>query len=177
MPDSLNISLVLNRDIPTLVNLVNSAYRGESGKKGWTTEAHLLDGIRTSEVSIKDLAANQQAVILVAHDDAGQMVGCVYLHHDRKNLFLGMLTVAPDLQGRGIGKKLLAAADAYAKTEDCDTIVISVIDSRHELIAWYERHGYKRTGEIKPFPSDPAFGIPKQPLQFLIMEKKLAESI
>ena len=171
MKGKLSISSLLNEEIPTLVSLVNSAYRGESAKQGWTTEADLLDGIRTAPESIKELVEKSGATIFVAHDETNRMVGCVYLHKDNTSLYLGMLTVAPDIQAKGIGKQLLAAAEAHAKVVDCNRIVMSVIDIRHELIAWYERHGYQPTGETKPFPSNPAFGLPKQPLQFIIMEK------
>jgi ribosomal protein S18 acetylase RimI-like enzyme len=85
-----------------------------------------------------------------------------------------MLTVAPHLQNSGIGKQLLAAAESYARTHQCSFIVMSVISVRSELIQWYERHGYRKTGETKPFPMhDQRFGIPKQHLEFLILEKKL----
>ncbi|MEO6722682.1 MAG: GNAT family N-acetyltransferase [Ferruginibacter sp.] len=171
MTGKLKISTLLNEEIPTLVSLVNSAYRGESAKQGWTTEADLLDGIRTDRESIKELTGKTGSTIFVAHDETNRMVGCVYLHKEKTSIYLGMLTVAPDIQAKGIGKKLLATAEAHTKTVNCDRIVMSVIDIRHELIAWYERHGYLSTGETKPFPADPAFGLPRQPLQFIIMEK------
>ena len=82
-----------------------------------------------------------------------------------------MLTVAPEQQANGIGKHLLEAAESYARQHDCATIVMTVIDVRKELIDWYVRHGYKPTGETKPFPDDPSFGIPRQPLQFIVLEK------
>ena len=82
----------------------------------------------------------------------------------------GMM-VLKNFWGQGIGKKLLYAAEEHARTIDCSYIIMSVIEIRHELIAWYERHGYYRTGEIKPFPTGPEFGIPKQPLQFIVMKK------
>jgi ribosomal protein S18 acetylase RimI-like enzyme len=85
-----------------------------------------------------------------------------------------MLTVSPALQNSGIGKQLLQAAEAYARTQQCTSVVMSVISVRHELIQWYERHGYKKTGATKPFPADDRrFGIPKQFLEFSIMEKPL----
>ena len=175
MTNSVIISPLLLKDIKALVSLVNSAYRGESSKKGWTTEADLLEGIRTDEHSIKQITEEKDSVILAAHDEHNRLVGCVYLSWIKAKLYLGMLTVAPDIQAKGIGKKLLAAADAHAQSVKCNSIVMSVIDSRHELISWYERHGYHGTGEIKAFPADPAFGLPKQPLQFSIMEKIIEE--
>jgi GNAT superfamily N-acetyltransferase len=82
-----------------------------------------------------------------------------------------MLTVNPELQGWGIGKRLLSAAEAHARQVGCIAITMTVISVRSELIAWYERHGYRATGETEPFPTDPAFGLPKQPLHFIVMEK------
>jgi ribosomal protein S18 acetylase RimI-like enzyme len=158
-------------DIPALVNLINSAYRGEGSKKGWTTEADLLGGIRTDEKSLSDMMNKPAAVILVCRSEANVITGCVYLQKQDNKLYLGMLTVSPELQAAGIGRQLLAAAEAHAKNTACSAITMTVISVRHELVAWYERHGYHKTGETKPFPTDPAFGIPKQPLEFVVMDK------
>lgn len=173
MKNTINISPLLNDDIEELVKLVNSAYRGESSKKGWTTEADLLDGIRTDQNSIEMLLQKPGAIILTATNETNLLVGCVYLQRQEQQLYLGMLTVAPDLQANGIGKQLLAAAENYARENYCNTITMTVIDIRHDLIGWYKRKGYQNTGEIKPFPADEAFGIPKQPLQFIVLEKKI----
>ncbi len=171
----LNISPIVNDNIDELVNLVNGAYRGESSKHGWTTEADLLDGIRTSPSSIKTLIKKKGAIILKATNEANRMVGCVYLQQQDWQLYLGMLTVAPDMQAKGIGKQLLLAAEKYALKSNCTSILMTVIDVRYELIDWYKRKGFQSTGETKPFPADPAFGIPKQPLQFIVLEKKLLQ--
>lgn len=173
MTHTLNISPLLYDDIDELVILVNSAYRGESSKKGWTTEADLLGGIRTDRYAIEGLLQKPGTIILTAMDETNQMAGCVYLQQQGRQLYLGMLTVAPDIQAKGIGKKLLLAAENYAIEINCSSIIMSVIDIRYELIDWYKRKGYQSTGETKPFPADPAFGIQKQPLQFIVLEKKL----
>jgi ribosomal protein S18 acetylase RimI-like enzyme len=99
------------------------------------------------------------------------MVGCVYLLQQRSQLYLGMLTVAPHMQAQGIGKELLFAAEKYGCEINCTSVVMTVIDKRHELIEWYKRHGYHSTGEIRPFPTSPSFGIPNQPLQYMVLEK------
>lgn len=173
MINTLTISQLANEDTKQLIDLVNSAYRGESSKKGWTTEADLLDGIRTDQKSIMSQVQKPGAIMLTAKSENNLMVGCVYLQQQGKQLYLGMLTVAPDIQAKGIGKRLLLAAENYARELNCESIVMSVIDIRKELIEWYKRKGFQDTGEIKPFPQDPAFGIPKQPLQFVILEKKI----
>ncbi|MEI6946315.1 GNAT family N-acetyltransferase [Paraflavisolibacter sp. H34] len=160
-------------DVPQLVQLVNSAYRGETAKQGWTTEADLLDGIRTDEEALAQLVATPGSVILKSAGAAGELTGCVFLKKQQEQLYLGMLTVQPKLQAKGIGKKLLAAAEAHGRVEGCRRIAITVISVRHELIRWYERHGFRKTGETEPFPSDPRFGIPRQPLEFVVMEKDI----
>src|SRR6187551_2580905 len=111
MTQQLKISRLEKEDIDELVQLVNSAYRGESSKKGWTTEADLLDGIRTDAGSIYSLISAPGSVILVYKDES--LKGCVYLHAQKPGLYLGMLTVAPDYQSRGIGKILLRAAELH----------------------------------------------------------------
>ncbi|ADB39286.1 GNAT family N-acetyltransferase [Spirosoma linguale] len=166
------ISAATGQDIPALNQLVNSAYRGDSSRKGWTTEADLLDGIRTSEESLQAIFANPNAQIL-KYEEEDQLLGCVYLEQKGNDLYLGMLTVSPDAQGSGIGKQLLRAAEDLAIARKCRAITMTVITQRHELIAWYERRGYRPTGETQPFPDDPRFGIPKQPLAFIVMEKEL----
>jgi len=161
-------------DIPELTMLVNSAYRGDASRKGWTTEADLLDGeLRTDEPSLSQLLKNPDAVMLKFVSD-DHITGCVYLEKRANALYLGMLSVSPIAQAQGIGKKLLNAAEEYAGQQGCHSIVMTVISVRHELIDWYERHGYKRNGETKPFPEDERFGKARRPLQFVVLEKKLA---
>ena len=174
MPGELTITLAGKEDIPQLEALVNGAYRGEGSKRGWTTEADLLGGIRTNQEVLAGMVTRGDSLVLKCTNGKNDLVGCVYLQKKEEKLYLGMLTVAPDKQANGIGKKLLQAAEEYAQTQDCTTITITVISLRKELIKWYERRGYKATGERKPFPSnDPRFGLPKQELEFIVMEKQL----
>ncbi len=163
-------------DIPALNQLVNSAYRGDSSRKGWTTEADLLGGIRTSEETLQEMFANPRASILKYIKD-DQLLGCVYLEHKGDNMYLGMLTVSPELQAGGIGRQLLEAAEAYAREQQCRAVTMTVIPQRHELLAWYERRGYQRTGAVHPFPDDPRFGDPKVPLSFIELEKEINSKI
>jgi ribosomal protein S18 acetylase RimI-like enzyme len=159
-------------DVTALNQLVNSAYRGDSSRAGWTTEADLLDGIRTSEGALTGMIQNPNAVILLL-EDGSALKGCVYLEKKDTILYLGMLTVKPDLQGQGIGAMLMNAAEKRARALGCTAIQMTVITARESLIAYYQRKGFVDTGERKPFPNDPAFGIPKQSLEFLVMEKKI----
>ena len=168
------ISPAVTYDIPELVKLINSAYRGDASKKGWTTEADLLEGeLRTDIPTLTDLLSNPDAVMLKYKADKGSIAGCVFLEKMERGLYLGMLTVSPLQQANGIGKQLLSAAEGYAKEKSCGCIFMNVISLRQELIAWYERHGYYKTGETKPLPADNRFGTPTRPLEFVIMEKKL----
>ena len=174
MDMTLTISRATPDEVPQLVQLVNSAYRGESSKRGWTTEADLLGGIRTDEASMLQLVNDPNGAVLECRNEQNELLGCVNLQKKNNHLYLGMLTVSPQLQGGGIGKELLKASEDYAKESHFEAIVMSVISVRTELIAWYERRGYQRTGETKPFPSsDPRFGIPKQDLEFVILEKRI----
>jgi ribosomal protein S18 acetylase RimI-like enzyme len=144
------ISYANSSHIPGLVALVNNAYRGGDTVKGWTNEAHLMEGPRTHEEDIDRLLFTPGGTLLI-YEEAGDLLGSVYLEKQGNKLYLGMLSVSPEHQGAGIGKVLLAAARDHAVREGCDRIEITVISVREELIAWYERHGFKRTNEIRPF--------------------------
>ncbi|HET6994525.1 MAG TPA: GNAT family N-acetyltransferase [Chitinophagaceae bacterium] len=162
------------QDIPALEGLLNNAYRGDDSKQGWTTEADLLEGdLRTDATILQQLMQTPGAVFLKYVDDDNSVKGCVFLHKKEDKLYLGMLSVSPRMQATGIGKQLMAEAERFAKGKDCSSIFMKVIGIRHELVAWYERKGYSKTGETEPFPIDNRFGKPTQPLEFIIMEKKL----
>lgn len=160
-------------DIPAICTLVNSAYRGDSSRRGWTTEADLLDGIRIDELMLQEYLQDKNSIILKCIDHDNHIIGCVYLKKQDQQLYLGMLTVSPNLQAQGTGKKLLKAAEEKAIESRCQSIVMSVITTRKELIDWYKRHGYVETGERQPFPKSERFGKPKEHLEFLVMQKML----
>jgi acyl-CoA-binding protein/ribosomal protein S18 acetylase RimI-like enzyme len=166
-------------DIPVLLQLLNSAYRGESSKQGWTTEANLIAGEqRTDAASLQLVLEQAGSIILKAENETGELIGCVNLQKHGEKLYLGMLGVSPALQGVGIGKELLRAAEVYAKQVACNKIYMSVISVRKELINWYKRHGYVETGERKAFEEDAVSGKHLQKLDFLILEKNIsAETI
>lgn len=159
-------------DVPQLSKLVNGAYRGENSRKGWTTEADILDGIRTSETSLAEMVNQPHALILLAEEEQNLM-GCVYLEQQDDTMYLGMLTVEPELQGKGLGAGLMNVAEEKAKTVGCKKMKMTVITVRETLIAYYERKGYKDTGEREAFPTNPKFGVARQPLEFMVMEKSL----
>lgn len=161
-------------DVPALNALVNSAFRGEGSKKGWTTEADLLDGIRIDEQRLTELIQKPDSVILKYLDEEGKLTGCVHLEVQGDNMYLGLLTVSPTLQGKGIGKLLMKAGEEEARKSNCSAVYMTVITERQELIGWYTKNGYINTGKIKPFHSDhPQFGIPKKKLEFVVLEKEI----
>ncbi|KAF2508577.1 GNAT family N-acetyltransferase [Flavobacterium zhairuonense] len=160
-------------DIPALTTLINSAYRGETSKKGWTTEAHLLEGKRTDEQEMTAIFEDSKNTILKFTENE-KIIGSVLLVEKGNQLYLGMLTVSPELQNSGIGKKLLAEAENHAKSLGLSSIIMTVISVREELIAWYKRHGYVDTGEREAFPeSEIHVTVSEEPLEFIFLEKQL----
>ena len=169
----MHISLAGEEDIPALVKLLNDAYRGEESKKGWTTEADMVAGdLRTDETNMNELMQMPGAVFLKYVNDNKEIEGCVFLHIREGKLYLGMFCVSPVLQNKGIGKQIMAAAELYAISQGCPAVFMRVISIRHELMAWYERQGYYKTGEIQPF-DDTKFGIAKEPIEFVVLQKDL----
>lgn len=162
-------------DVSALVALVNSAYRGDSSRAGWTTEADLLGGQRVDAEGVAGTIRQTDHVILVHESDAG-LLACVLLERVGDGAYLGMLTVRPTAQGGGIGRRLLESAEGFAAARwQSRSIHMTVIVQRPELIAWYERRGYRRTGELRPFPyGDERFGLPKRSdLAFEVLRKPL----
>jgi ribosomal protein S18 acetylase RimI-like enzyme len=166
-------------DLRAVADLVNSAYRGESSRQGWTTEADYLGGQRTdAETLARDLAEDPEAVLLTLRDEpGGPLLGCAWLEPAGDDAwYLGMLTVRPDLQDRKLGRTMLEAAEARAKAMGARRIIMTVVQVRDTLIAWYERRGYAPTGETRPFPyGDQRFGKPmRDDLAFIVLQKDLA---
>lgn len=168
-------------DIQAIVALTESAYRGDASRVGWTTEADLLDGQRTDAREVSGLVARPGSIILLAEEEAGDrytrdLLASCQLEKQGSDAYFGMFSVRPEAQGNGAGRALLAEAERIARDEwHARTMRMTVIDVRAELIAWYERRGYQRTGEYRPFPyGDPRFGIPKRDdLRFEWLVKEL----
>ena len=167
-------------ELAAVAALVNSAYRGEASRQGWTTEADYIDGQRTDAATLAaDLAANPAARLLVLRDGPDRdLLGSVWLEptDDPAIWYLGMLTVRPDLQDRGLGRALLAEAEAAAAALGARRIRMTVVGIRETLIAWYQRRGYGLTGEMRPFPyEDRTIGVPRRrDLDFVVLERALA---
>jgi GNAT superfamily N-acetyltransferase len=166
----------LTTDVGDVVALVESAFRGETSRAGWTTEADLLDGRRTGTDEIEAIVADPGQRILLLRDAGDELVASVVLRRDGDSAWLGMLAIRPVLQGRGTGRAMLAAAEGWvAEHWGARRMRMTVIAQRAELIAWYERRGYRRPGETAPFfYGDPRFGLPKRDdLYFVVLEKTL----
>ncbi|WP_062216130.1 GNAT family N-acetyltransferase [Streptomyces sp. NBRC 109706] len=168
-------------DIPALVALVESAYRGEASRAGWTTEADLLDGRRTDADAVRELVEDRESRLLTVRR-AGELVACCHLRRppadqgEPRTAYFGMFAVRPGLQGEGLGRRVLAEAERRAAHDwGADRLRMTVISARESLIAWYERRGYTRTGETEPFPyGDERFGLPRRPdLRFAVLVKPL----
>ncbi len=174
MPD-ISIRPADGSDIAALVDLVTSAYRGESSRAGWTTEADLLTGQRIDAVQVAaDLAAPRSTVLVAVRDD--DVVACVHVVDRGEVAYLGMFAVSPPAQGAGLGSRLMSYAEAYVVERwKVPSIEMTVIDQRLDLIAFYERRGYLATGEQRPFPyGDERFGVPlREDLRFAVLRKPL----
>lgn len=163
-------------DLAHLVALVESAYRGDASRVGWTTEADLLAGQRTDPEMVRALIVSPHDAVLVVPDADGLVACCTVGRHDGRVGF-GMFAVRPGVQGHGVGAAMLHAAQRYARRRwAADEIEMTVLAQRTELIAWYERRGFARTGETRPFPyGDERFGRPlRDDLRFVVLRRSLA---
>jgi predicted N-acetyltransferase YhbS len=171
----MNLKVAQPRDYPRVVEIVNNAYRGLAGKPGWTSETELLSGQRINAAALSDIAARDEAVLLVMKEN-GRVIGSVCLQERGSGVwYLSMLAVDPSNQLGGLGKKMMVNAEAFALGHKAEVIQLSVIAQRASLIEWYERRGYTRTGQADPFPySDPSVGTPlRDDLALVILEKVL----
>lgn len=166
-------------DASALLGLVTAAYRGASSRSGWTTEADLLDGGRITLPLLQKALESPDTRFLIAErgeDRARDIIACAQIVKKEAHAEFGLFAVRPWLQGHGIGRAVLAEAERLARDDmGLSRLEMSVIDARLELIAWYERRGYRRTGEYRPFPyGDERFGIPKRDdLRFAVLAKAL----
>ncbi|MEV6166455.1 GNAT family N-acetyltransferase [Streptomyces sp. NPDC052052] len=165
-----------DNDVSALVELIESAYRGEPSRSGWTTEANILKGQRTDPDGVRQVIGAPGSRLLVAERD-GALVACCQLEDRGRAAYFGMFAVRPELQGGGLGKVIIAEAERAARENwGATEMHMTVISVREELLAWYERRGYRRTGALSPFPyGDERFGIPQRDdLAFELLVKDLA---
>lgn len=173
---NLQIRTASPSDIPALLDLVHSAYRGDRARSGWTHEADLLEGQRTDAAALTAVLGDPKQLILLAFEGTA-LTGCVQISDQGGGTaYLGLLSIAPERQAQGLGRVLIAAAEEEAKrTFGAAVMEMTVIRQREELVAYYERRGYARTGEERPFPlDDPRFGVPKRhDLSFMVLAKSI----
>lgn len=177
MSDSIRFRGAAPTDVPDIVALVESAYRGDSSRAGWTTEADLLQGQRTDVEQISSLVTDGPGELLVVVC-GDRIVACCQLEKRGSRAYFGLFAVSPDAQGSGLGKQVIAYAEEYAARHwECRQIEMTVIRQRTDLIAFYERRGYRDTGIRSPFPyGDERFGIPQRDdLEFTLLEKDLPD--
>jgi GNAT superfamily N-acetyltransferase len=163
----LNLRPANASDLSLLHPVIERAYRGESAKAGWTHEADLLSDTRTDMATLSAILEKEDELLLVAECD-GSIIGCVQLSKRAGNgCYLGLLCVDPLLQAGGYGKQILLAAEDHARaTFGADHIIMTVIDKRTELIAYYERRGYQNTGETCVLP------VRVEPPLFMVILRK-----
>ncbi|GAA3837900.1 GNAT family N-acetyltransferase [Streptomyces chiangmaiensis] len=162
-------------DVDALVALIESAYRGDSSRAGWTTEADILEGQRTDPEGVLEVVKSPDSRLLTVERD-GTVVACCQLEHRGDSAYFGMFAVSPTIQGAGLGKAVIAEAERTARADwGVAQMQMTVISVREDLIAWYERRGYRRTRQMSPFPyGDERFGIPQRDdLQFELLVKPL----
>lgn len=164
-------------DAPDLVSLIESAYRGDSSRAGWTTEADILDGQRTDAEGVLEVIGKENSRIVIVVETGGdEVVACCQLEHRGDHAYFGMFAVRPTLQGAGLGKLVIAEAERFAGEQwGVADMRMTVISVRTDLIAWYERRGYVRTGQMSPFPyGDERAGLPRRDdLEFELLTKKI----
>lgn len=160
-------------DADAIAQLVNKAYRPESGVSGWTHESHLVSGGRTSVGQIEAMVSKPDSIILVGLKGS-EIVACVHVEKDGSNSHIGMLAVSPALQGVGAGKQMLAHAERYASEDfSSEKFIMVVVSARSELISFYLRRGYQKTGTVMDYPLSMGAGIPKHAgLTIELLEKR-----
>jgi ribosomal protein S18 acetylase RimI-like enzyme len=166
-------------DIEELVVFVNNAYRGQTAEAGWASEAKVITGQRIDSAMLSDMFSKENLVILLMRDQPDSpLAGCVSIERTPGSTagYLSMLSIDPQRQAEGLGRTLLSKAEGDLQADGATSVRITVIWLRHTLIEWYERRGYRLTGEREPFPyGDQRFGVPlRDDLYFLAMEKPLS---
>jgi N-acetylglutamate synthase-like GNAT family acetyltransferase len=172
----ISLELATESDLPAIVALMNAAFRAPEGERGWSTEGGLIAGTRITESLLRQEIGAGAQYLVVKDAGSGDLQGCVSLKWLTPELWhLGSLTVNPALQNTGFGRNLLEASEAYAAAHGAVTIEMTVVSVRDVRIVWYERRGYRLTGETRPFPyGDDRYGTPMRgDLEFVVLEKRL----
>jgi GNAT superfamily N-acetyltransferase len=167
-----HIRLAFVGEAAAIAALIEHAYRGEEARRSWTTEADFLTGPRSSLAEIKSLIADPKSRFVVAVEGDATLGPCALIRNEEGVGYFGMFGVRPDLQGAGLGREMLAAAEREVRALwDCPALMMTVISLRKELIAYYERRGYRVTGETKPFPFDEHTSATRTDFHLVVLRK------
>lgn len=176
-----NLMIATAADAPIIARLVNSAYRAENSSAGWTSEVGILAGSRANPTMVSEFVESETTSVLLLRDlSTDELIGCVAVEPvDERTWFLSMLSIGPRHQAKGYGRLLLTAAEEYIRDRGAAQVRMTVIQVRTDLIAWYQRRGYRLTGELEAFPyGDESVGIPlRSDLHFVVLEKGLGNPV
>jgi len=170
MPNNYTISKAAKEQAAAIARLINLAYEGMPDSRGWTSEGAFMDGDRIPETAVAQLLEQPGTDGFTCQAPGGDIIGFMSLEKREDHVYLGLLSVSPEVQAGGMGKHLLEFSEAYALDRGITIIRLTVVNIRPELIAWYERKGFTATGQTFPFP---VAGRPKVPLHLMEMEKRL----
>ena len=174
-------------DADVLTALIRSAYRGDDSRAGWTSEADLVEGERINAGQVRAMITGAGSLILVGEtpgqpgqpgqlSQPARIVACCQLRNEGAGLaYFGTFAVSPQAQGAGLGRQLMNEAERQAVSSFGATrLEMTVLAPQDKLIAYYERRGFQRTGETRPFPADPTYARPLvDGLYFVVLEKPL----
>jgi len=173
---------VVEAEYAEVVALANLAYRGTGATEGqaesWNIEAGLVEGPRLTEETLREDLVEKPELLVWREVAGGPLMGTVWMQNRGDGVwYLGLLTVRPEVQDRKLGRALLTAAEAYAKERGGTKITMTVLSGRDALMGWYERRGYRKTGETQPYPyGDGRVGRPlREDLHFVVMEREIAD--
>jgi len=154
-----NLRIASESDAAEISTLVNRAYRPATHERRWTHEADLISGPRTSTAQVLSLFRPESCILVLTVES--KIVACVHLLNGESSVYIGMLATDPTLQTQGLGKQMLMHAEQYATAHfNASAFKMSVLSSRPELLAFYQRRGYVCTGEIEDYPVAAGVGQP-----------------
>ena len=170
---SLGLRIASESDAAEIALLVNRAYRPAPHERCWTHEADLISGPRTSTAQVLSLFRSESCILVLSA--GSKIVACVHLLNEKSRVYIGMLAADPTLQAQGLGKQMLQHAERHAMAHfNASVFKMSVLSSRPELLAFYQRRGYVCTGEIEDYPIAAGVGQPIiEGLQVVALSKYL----
>ena len=178
IPNAVFLRQAVATDIPELETLLNRCYRFE---EGWTNETEIIGGIRTNQDELKSVIDDAKQYLFVypqtdtgdrEGQETGEILGCINVAIEDEDdsqedcAYIGLFAVNPKLQGGGVGRVMLAAAESFVQSclpdhqvsadgESNDKLIkMLVLNGRDKMLAYYERRGYINTGNTQAFSAD-----------------------